>query len=371
MNTTTPLMLIGIGTAGCAMARGVRRAFGDSIRLLLTDTDAETGVAESPFILLGGDRLSGRGTGGNDVNGRMAADDSLHTLDTALQGVRLAVVLTALGGGTGTGATIEIVKYLHSRAITVPVFATFPFKMEGEERSRRARGALPLIAENANGAFFIPLDKLVQGEDNMATALRRAVDTLASGIALFWRLLEKPGYIRLDLERLHHLVEDAGRSRFVALSAHGPNRVEELLANLSRAPLLAEVSGSLQSVLLGVLAGDDLRLSECAALAKGVRALAGETVPFNLATVNDEATFADRLSIVVFFFEPRISAPNDNKVGRGTSAHSPRRSLKGTNVLAIGPQSQGGRFCNIEATFYHNENLDTPTYLRKGILIES
>ncbi len=369
MSATTPLLLIGVGTAGCAMARKVRDSFGDSIRLLLTDTDAETGATDCPFVLLGGDRLSGRGTGGNDVNGRMAADDSLHTLDTALQGVRLAVVLTALGGGTGTGATIEIVKYLHSRAIAVPVFATFPFKMEGEERSRRARGALPLIAENASGAFFISLDKLVQGEDNMALALSRAVDTLASGIALFWRLLEKPGYIQLGTEQLHHLVENAGRSRFASFSAQGPSRVQEVLDALSRSPLLAEGSGPLQSVLLGVLAGDDLRLSECAALAKGVRALAGETVPFTLATVNDEAAFAGQLSIVVLFIEPRISAPTEGKDGKGGHRTS-RRSLKLGNVLAIGPHTNSGRFSSTEATYYNNENLDTPTYMRKGIVIE-
>lgn len=369
MSATTPLLLIGVGTAGCAMAQKVRLSFGDSIRLLLTDTDAETGNTDSPFVLLGGDRLSGRGTGGNDVNGRMAAEDSLHTLDTALQGVRIAVVLTALGGGTGTGSTIEIVKYLHSRALTVPVFATLPFKMEGEERSRRARGALPLIAENANGAFFIPLDKLVQGEDNMGNALRRAIETLSSGIALFWRLLEKPGYIRLGTEQLHHLVENAGRSRFATFSAAGPNRVSEILNNLSHSPLLAEGTGSLQAVLLGVLAGDDLRLSECAALAKGVQALTGEAVPFTLATVNDEETFAGQLSIVVLFFESRISAPTDDKSGKNTH-RATRRNLKTGNILAIGPHINGGRFSNTEATYYNNENLDTPTYIRKNILIE-
>lgn len=370
MSATTPLLLIGVGTAGCTMARKVRDSFGNSIRLLLTDTDAETGNTDCPFVLLGGDRLSGRGAGGNDINGRLAAEDSLHTLDTALQGVRLAVVLTSLGGGTGTGATIEIVKYLHSRAIAVPVFATLPFKMEGEERSRRARGALPLIAENASGAFFIPLDKLVQGEDNMAQALRRAVDTLAAGIALFWRLLEKPGYIKLGTEQLHRLVENAGRSRFAAFSAQGTNRVTEVLDNLSRAPLLAEGTGALQAVLLGVLAGDDLRLSECAALAKGVQALAGETVPFTLATVNDEATFGGQLSIVVLFLEPRISAPTDDKGGKGGSRGA-RRNMKLGNILAIGPHANSGRFSNTEATYYNNENLDTPTYMRKGIVIES
>lgn len=370
MNATPSLMLIGVGTSGCALARGIRQAFGEDIRLLLADTDAGTGLADGPFLLLGGDRLSGRGTGGNDVNGRMAAEDSLHALDASLQGVRLAIVVTALGGGTGTGATIEIVKHLRARAITASVFATEPFKMEGEERARRARGALPLIAENANGAFFIPLDKLVQDEDNLSEALRRAIATLASGIALFWRLLEKPGYIRLDIERLLHIVEHAGRARFAAITARGPGRAEEILDGLARAPQLAKGEGQLQSVLLGILAGDDLRLGECARLADGVQTLAGRNTPFTLATVNDEQSFANCLSAVVFFFEPGAGTAGGDAQGK-TSRRATRRNAKNGAALAVGPQAQGGRFSNIEATFYHNENLDVPTFIRRGISIES
>ncbi|HBO99120.1 MAG TPA: hypothetical protein DD637_04715 [Verrucomicrobia bacterium] len=370
MNASSSLMMIGVGTAGCALARGVRQAFGEDIRLLLADTDAGTGRSDGPFVLLGGDRLSGRGTGGNDVNGRMAAEDSLHALDASLQGVRLAVVVTALGGGTGTGATIEIVKHLRSRAIAATVFATEPFKMEGEERARRARGALPLIAENANGAFFIPLDKLVQGEDNLAEALQRAIGTLASGIALFWRLLEKPGYIRLDVERLLHIVEQAGRARFAAIEAQGPGRAAEILDKLARTPLLARSEGPLQSVLLGILAGDDLRLGECAKLADGVQALAGGKVPFTLATVNDEQTFAGRLCAVVFFFELGAGTADGDAQGK-TPRRAARRNAKNGSALAVGPQAQGGRFSNIEATFYNNENLDVPTFIRRGISIES
>lgn len=362
-------MLIGVGTAGCALARGVQKAFGQNLRLLLTDTDAATGTGEGTFLLLGGDRLSGRGTGGNDVNGRMAAEDSLHAFDAALQGVHLAVVITSLGGGTGTGATIEIVKHLHSRGITTPVFATEPFKMEGEERCRRARGALSLIAENANGAFFLPLDKLVQGEDNMSAALSRAIETLAAGVALFWRLLETPGYIRLDAERLQKLLENAGRGRFATATAQGADRVAQVLDTLTHSHILTGGPEQLQAVLLGVLAGDDLRLSECEALAKGVRAFAGEKLPFTLATVNDEATFAGQLSVVVLLLEPYSGNATQDKMNK-TTRRRLQRTLRNKEALAIGPQAQGGRFHNTEAMRYNSEDLDVPTYMRKGISIE-
>ena len=61
MSDESAMLLLGIGTAGSAIARGVGRAFGGGLRLVIADTDASTGEAGGPFTLLGGDRLSGRG----------------------------------------------------------------------------------------------------------------------------------------------------------------------------------------------------------------------------------------------------------------------------------------------------------------------
>ena len=125
MSGESSMILVGIGTAGSAIARGVDRAFGGGLRLLLADTDATTGEPGGPFTLLGGDRLSGRGSGGDVVAGRLAAEDSVKLLDEHLNGVRLAVIVTALGGGTGGGATLEAAKHLSSRGIPSVVFATW------------------------------------------------------------------------------------------------------------------------------------------------------------------------------------------------------------------------------------------------------
>ena len=112
MSQTSSLMLIGVGGAGCSIAHGVCRAFGEPMRHLLCDTDAQSAKEGSDFILLGGDRLSGHGAGGDVAQARLATEESLHSFVPHLNGVRLAIIVTSLGGGTGGGATIEIIKYL-------------------------------------------------------------------------------------------------------------------------------------------------------------------------------------------------------------------------------------------------------------------
>ena len=111
----SPMLLIGIGTAGSAIARGINRAFSGELRYVLADTDANSGSDGGPFVLLGGERLSGLGAGGDIVAGRLAAESSIKLLDEHLEGVRLAVIVTSLGGGTGGGATLEAAKHLAER----------------------------------------------------------------------------------------------------------------------------------------------------------------------------------------------------------------------------------------------------------------
>lgn len=365
MNRDSPMLLIGVGTSGCAIARGISRAFGEGLRYAMIDTDAATGADAGPFTLLGGDRLSGRGTGGNVVTARLAAEDSIGVIDEHLEGVRLAVVVTSLGGGTGGGGTLETVKHLATRGIPSIVFATTPFSFEGDERERNARGVMSMIEEAANATFFMPLDKLVADEDNMEIAMRRAVDTMASGITLFWRLVEKPGYLRIDTEKLRHLIAAAGRGRFATVTVQGPDRAGEAVDRLIRSEMLAVASAPVNSILCGVLAGEDLRLSEIARIAEGIKSAFGERLGFDLATVNDEATFCGRLSVVVMLFESSLSGGETKPSG----VMSVRRQKKPKNPLGIGPVGRG-RFNNAEQTIWQGEDLDIPTFIRRDVNLD-
>ncbi len=362
------MILIGIGGGGASIARGVRRAFGEGLRFLTVDTDATSSDSgDDNFILIGGDRLSGRGAGGDVVSARLAAEDSISTVDPELEGARLAVIVTSLGGGTGGGVTLEAVKHLSSRGIPSVVFATTPFTFEGENRQRTARGVMSMIEECANATFFIPLDKLVANADRFDDAMQRAVGTMASGVTLFWRLVEKPGYIKLDAERIRHLVAKAGRGRFAAVTAQGPNRAAEIVDAVTRAPLLATGSGPVRAIVCGVLAGDDLRLKELGDISDGIRAAFGSQSPvFELATVNDEDTFSGRISVVLMLFEANTKDDAGEKSG---GVMSPKRRRKTGSALNIGPQGRG-RFNNAEPTIWNGEDLDIPTFLRRNISID-
>ncbi len=367
MNIVSPILLIGIGGAGTQIARGVSRAFGDNLRYTLADTDAMTGQGGGDFTLLGGDRLAGRGAGGDIVTARLAAEDSMQYLDAKLEGVRLAVVVTALGGGTGGGATLEAAKHLAELSIPTIVFATTPFSFEGEDRARNARGVMSMIEESANATFFLPLDKLVGNTDNMQEAMRHAIDTVASGVTLFWRLVEKPGYLKIDVDRLRHLLGSAGRGRFATITTQGPERAKEAVNLILSSEMLSLSTNPARTILCGVLAGDDLRLSELGYIADNVRKSFGEQASFDLGTVNDEATFSGRISVVAMIFE--ANGRNSVNKTNNSNSSSGRRTTKTKGALSIGPMGRG-RFTNAEQTIWNGEDLDVPTFIRRNVSLE-
>lgn len=366
----SPLLLIGVGGAGAQMTRGVLRAYGPGIRALVLDTDAQSGASgDLPFMLLGGNRLAGRGTGGQPASARAAFQDNPALLDPALEGVRTAVIVTALGGGTGGGATGELLKHLHTLGIVTLLFATTPFAFEGDERIRSAKTAAGPIGAYADVSVFLPLDALVAGaaeDGTLRDALARGVDTLASGVTLLWRLLERPGYIALGPERLRNILVGCGRGQFATATARGENRAEAVLAALADHPLLARDAARppVRTILVGVLAGDDLRLSEVAALSCGLSAAFGPSAAIELGTVNDEQTFSGRLAVVVLLFEehathtaPHVALARAQGAGEGR-AH-------GEHAL-----SANSRFRNAEKTVWNDEDLDVPTFIRRNLTLD-
>lgn len=364
------LLLIGVGTTGVTTARAIRRFYGGGLRAVGVDTDAASGAyGDIDFVLLGGHRLAGRSSGGQAGAVRAACQDDSTFLDAKLDGVRLAIVVAPLGGGTANGATGEILKRLSSLGILSFVFATKPFALEGEERRREALAALGTIASHADALVELPCDRLVSAAatDNLKEALDRAQDILAQGVTLFWRLIDKPGYLRLDAERLRQLVSVSGAVRFTAVSASGEGRVANVLDQLRRNPLLANdgvAARPIRQTLLGVLAGDDLRLSEVGALVSGVKATFAPDADCALGTVNDEAVFAGRLAVVVMFFE-ESATPVAAHAAAGRMAARKRTLSPAERALA-----SGDRFGGSEKTYWHDEDLDIPTYLRRNLSLE-
>jgi cell division protein FtsZ len=152
MDSVSSLALIPIGSA--AIRAATRARLHEALplaRIFCVDTDLR-GVprplrAEAVPLHL---QVRGLYDGGDPQCNAQAAEASLPVLRTRLQGVTKSVLVAALGGGTGGGATPVIARALQEWGLTVIAVATTPFPFEGKRRQRAALSALEAISREVD-----------------------------------------------------------------------------------------------------------------------------------------------------------------------------------------------------------------------------
>ncbi len=389
------ILLLGIGGGASMIVADIVQNDQLPLRALCIDTDASAlaYIAEKgiPTLLLGGTRLAGRGTGGDCIKGRMAIQDDIETLTPHLQGVRTVMLLACLGSGTGSGAVADVVKHLHSLGIATCCVITLPFKMEGASRQQTAERTVPMIEEYADALVTLPLDTLYASllNEPLSTAIVQANTFLADGLTLLFRLVAQPGYISLDSSRLNMMVRHGGISHFASFEDTGHVRMMDLSLRLKASKVLrsGDILGKAKTVLVGILAGDDLRLKEIDSIMTAISSLCKKTTHIELGTVLDNQ-LQGKISVVIFAFEnamPMQTAaapqqiPTLHEISTGIEPPladiaipvTGKRSKASSRAGKLASIDKGrGRFHNVDPTLWNGQDLDIPTYQRRDIILE-
>ncbi|MBQ9694178.1 MAG: hypothetical protein IJV69_05415 [Kiritimatiellae bacterium] len=378
------LLFISVGGAAASVAQNIaqrtrRDASQPPMRVLILDTDDAvlqhvTHADGVSVTIFGTQRLSGRGTGGDHILGMSAFRDDAAGIMQQIGSPRLVIVLTCCGGGT-SGACEPLLRLLRDRGIANIVFATEPFAFEGEARKRSASVILPTLCETANAVTTVPLASLLAGKEDELTAAQAfdyAADRLAAGICLLWTQLVYPGYIQFDVEHFRLFLERESVSTvaftFADTIATGDQRAERVVASLLQSPRF-QMRGvnclmNAHQVIVGVLAGDDLRLCELDTLMTGLKAGLGKQAEVTLGTVNHEA-FNGKLEVVLLAFTP---SGVDLPIAGDALQSVRKRSGKSSRAKALSAVKD--RFDDVERTIIDGVNYDTPTYLRRNIRLK-
>ena len=377
---TEDLLLISLGGAAASIVRRMAERATTPLRALILDTDDATLQSITPAVgvstsVFGAKRLSGRGTGGSHSLGAGSFRDDATQILAQVGTPRLAILLTCCGGGTA-GAATTLLEALRTKGIATLVFAVAPFSFEGDDRKRAANVLLPIMETRADALTRISLDALV-GEEAAtlpaAEAFAHAADRLAAGLGLLWTLVAHPGFIAFDAEHfrafLTHDVEGGLPFCFADVTVSGENRAKTALNALREDPRF-RVNGvdrlaNAAQLIVGILAGPDLRLCEIGTVMEGLRAHCQSLKETLLGTADEEAR-EDSLSVVLFAFGhplTNVSAAKDGEAPRPLPKRQRGAKAAGTKVLGTAKN----RFTDVAPTIYGGQNLDEPTYQRRGI----
>ncbi|HEV2319813.1 MAG TPA: cell division protein FtsZ, partial [Verrucomicrobiae bacterium] len=379
------------------------------------DTDAESLAASSGTVKvhLETKLLRGLGTGGDPERGHALAEEQFSTLKSACEGAEVVFILAGLGGGAGSGVSPVMARAAREAGALVLAFVTLPFLCEGNRRQQQALAGLEQLKAMADGVICLPNQKafrLIDENTSVLETFRITGGLLVEGVRGVWQLLTRPGLIQIHFNDLCGLVRDRhSESAFAFVESAGPARAREIVEKLLGHPLLDEgraLAGA-SAVLVSLGGGKELTMAEVNRIMEKINSHCDGAKVIMGAAI--DAGMANKLSVVLIAAKngaeqaetasPSAStetnlAPGAPEANRESSSSSPRfdhRLLSGPTGTSLDrsgarphrlrrpnkiAMKQGqlpltivskGRFDKSEPTIHKGEDLDIPTYIRRGV----
>jgi len=128
-----------------------------------SDTQALKKKTSQYKIILGQDKNSGFGCGGNPKCGEKLVDgDFKSSLYKLIKDEKKVYVISSLGGGIGSGVTPKLLSYLKTLQKEIVFVAIIPFEFEGQKRVKLAYSVLENIKEIVNDVIIIQNDDFLK-----------------------------------------------------------------------------------------------------------------------------------------------------------------------------------------------------------------
>ena len=390
MAATPAVKIFGVGNAGVSLLAALAVPEFAAAHLIAVNTDAPSLAASAvPVkIQLENKLLRGMGPGGDPDRGRALAEEQFSTLKSACEGANIVFILAGLGGGAGSGISPVLARAAREAGAVVLAFVTLPFECEGNRREAQAQQSLDQLKSAADGVICLPSQKvfkLIDENTSVCDTFRVIGGLLIEGVRGVWQLLARPGLIQVHFADVCALVRDRhAESGFAFVEAGGPGRAREVVEKLLAHPLLEEgrMLAESSAVLVSLTGGKDLTMAEVNRVMEQLKRQCGRAQLIMGAAI--DAAYKNRLCVTVIAAKAEaatksgttrtethggnvagLGASRDSMASRGARTRKAKEKLFQPQLpLAIVSK---GRFDKSEPTLHNGEDLDIPTFLRRGV----
>jgi len=414
--------IFGVGTAGINILEEIARAALPGVTLAAINTDAKSlaGSSAAEKISLETKVTRGGGPGGDAKRSRAAAEENLPKLKQTCEGMDVVFIVAGLGGGAGTGIGPVLAQAARESGALVLAFVAMPFDCEGNRRLKQAQQGLEQLKSAADGVICLPnqeIFKLIDEKTSVVETFKILNGLLAEGVNGVWRLMARKGLLEIHYADLCALLrERRGDSSFATAEAAGATRSREVMDKLFAHPMLdgGKALAESDAVLVSLTGGPDLTMAEVHRVMEHINGKCERAQVLMGATI-DEA-FRERLAITLIAVRRGAAQIEKGELPEQETVHLEARSTDdfGSHFLnqenGARPQSrfvppapsmpaekmeqlaarqtrsrknaskmrQGqlpleiiskGRFDKSEPTIHKGEDLDVPTYIRRGVAL--
>ena len=309
-------------------------------------------------------------------------------------GILFGVLLTSPRGHWPAYLACALLAFLASNlqrngaGLLTLAYVTLPFDFEGARRREQAQEGLAALKSLADAVVCLPnqrLHAMLEPGTPLGEAFAFVDRMMGAGIRGLWTLLARDNMLNLDFSDLQTLVENSGNECcFGYGEGAGSDKAEQALRELLEGPMLEKgrVISNSGAMILSVTGGPDLALSELELVHRRFQEAArpGAHISMGAAVLED---WVGRLALTVLAAEHWIPPARrrtdkekaagglvfDDEAPPAPPEERSRRARKGTHQPELSLENDRGRFKGVSPTIYDGEDLDIPTYLRRGVRI--
>ncbi len=371
------IKVIGVGGGGGNAVHHMAESNVEGVELLCANTDAQAlrKCGASRALQLGANITKGLGAGAKPEVGRDAALEDRAKIEEMIHGADMLFITAGMGGGTGTGAAPVVAQIAKEMGILTVAVVTRPFGFEGKQRMRVADDGIKELANCVDSLITIPNDKLlpVLGRNvSLRDAFREANNVLRSAVQGISDLIIRPGLINVDFADVRTVMSGMGIAMMGTGVARGEGRAREAAAKAIASPLLDDVSFSnARGILVNLIGGDDVSLSEFEEVGNIIRELAHEDATVIVGTSLD-LDKQDELCVTVVATGLGVLQASASGATRDRSVGVkplPREAVLGRPAIQSVPvtpqQARTGGAVQARNSDSELDLLDIPAFLRR------
>lgn len=231
-----------------------------------TDNQALSSISKSLKTVSFGNKVTnGLGCGSDVSLGERAAKEDIEKIKHLFSDNKdLYILISSLGGGTGTGAAPVFAKLANEMKLPTLSIFTLPFVFEGKKKTDYSSAAIEKLKEDVNAYMVLPNEKifsLSKEEVSFSEALSLLNAHLAGCLEGLFRTIYNPGLINIDWADIRTVIEGNKKMAYVdVMTIKSSQNLEEFAKNVLKNPILDYNFENADNIIFNIESSKDLSL---------------------------------------------------------------------------------------------------------------
>ena len=372
------IKIIGLGKVGKNALDFFPENTDSSIELMLIDTDLTNLQKSKHKTHLAGQNIT-HGLPARDLElAKKIVEYEEKFLKTLVEQTDVLFLVTSLGGNTGVTFAKALTKIAKEKDIFTIIFANLPCVFEGQKKQELSYKHLLDLRKNCNMTIEFSNDMVFQKSPEDATmidALNYSSQSTSKAILALSNALTYEGANNFNLEQLKNILNQKCAYNFFGTASSSLSHPETLVEKLIQCPFLdfSKLSKTKSELIIHLNGGSN---TEIATINSITRSLKTKMHPSSkiIISFNKNHLMNDILDLILIGVPilPNSSLKSSKTpLGHRENNESFLEKNEQLNFEFIHNTANRGYFDATDHNLINEEDIDIPTYLRKGIRIKS